>query len=92
MPAVRVNLYAGFRRRVGGQSSLDVSIEAGQTIEQLLEQLGVPLEKTRIIFCNNRLVDRTQKLEGGETHWRVSRRRRRLVGQHHFGASASPEA
>ena len=67
MPAVRVNLYAGFRHRVGGQSSLDVSIEAGQTIEQLLEQLGVPLEKTRIIFCNNRLVDRTQKLEGGET-------------------------
>jgi len=67
MPAVHVNLYAGFRRKVGGQPSVDVSIEAGQTIEQLLEQLGVPLEETRIIFCNNRLVDRTQALTGGET-------------------------
>ena len=67
MPAVHVNLYAGFRRKVGGQSSVDVSIEAGQTIEQLLEQLGVPLEETRIIFCNNRLTDRTQPLGGGET-------------------------
>jgi molybdopterin converting factor small subunit len=67
MPAVHVNLYAGFRQKVGGQSSVDVSIEAGETIEQLLEQLGVPLEKTRIIFCNNRLVDRTQTLTGGET-------------------------
>jgi molybdopterin converting factor small subunit len=67
MPAVHVNLYAGFRRKIGGQSSVDVPIESGQTIEQLLEQLGVPLAKTRIIFCNNRLVDRTQVLSGGET-------------------------
>jgi molybdopterin converting factor small subunit len=67
MPAVRINLYAGFRRKVGGQSSVDVSIEAGHTIEQLLGQLGVPLEETRIIFCNNRLADRTQELVGGET-------------------------
>jgi molybdopterin converting factor small subunit len=44
-----------------------VSIEAGHTIEQLLGQLGVPLEETRIIFCNNRLADRTQELVGGET-------------------------
>jgi molybdopterin converting factor small subunit len=67
MPQVRVNLYAGFRHKVGGQPSVDVSIEAGQTIEQLLAQLGVPLEETRIIFCNNRLADRTRELAGGET-------------------------
>ena len=67
MPAVRVNLYAGFRDKIGGQPSIDVPIEAGQTIAQLLEQIAVPLEQTRIIFCNNRLVDRTHTLAGGET-------------------------
>lgn len=67
MPAVHVNLYAGFRRKVGGKPSVDMSIEPGQTIGQLLAQLGVPLEETRIIFCNNRLADHTQQLAGGET-------------------------
>ncbi|MHB0955965.1 MAG: MoaD/ThiS family protein [Pirellulaceae bacterium] len=67
MPVVRVNLYATFRQQVGGKPWVDVPIQAGQSIEQLLAELGVPLTETRIIFCNNRLVDRTHALEGGET-------------------------
>jgi molybdopterin converting factor small subunit len=67
MPVVRVNLYAKFRQQVGGRPSVDVPVEHGQTIEQLLKLLGVPLTETRIIFCNNQLVDRAHVLEGGET-------------------------
>ncbi|MHB8970978.1 MAG: MoaD/ThiS family protein [Pirellulaceae bacterium] len=67
MPVVRVNLYAKFRQQVDGKPSVDVPVQPGQTIEQLLNGLGVPLTETRIIFCNNRLVDRAHALEGGET-------------------------
>jgi molybdopterin converting factor small subunit len=67
MPEVTVNLYASFREHINGEASANVSIEAGQTIEALLEQLRVPIAQTRIIFCNNRLVDRGHRLEGGET-------------------------
>ncbi len=67
MPVVRVNLYAKFRQQVGGKPSIDVPVQAGQTVEQLLVELGVPLAETRIIFCDNRLVDRAHALEGGET-------------------------
>jgi molybdopterin converting factor small subunit len=67
MPEVRVNLYAGFRKIIGGRPSVEVAIQEGQTIEQLLHALGIPSEETRIVFCNNRLVDRSHSLEGGET-------------------------
>lgn len=67
MPEVTVNLYASFRRHIDGRPSARVPVATGQTIEQLLQQLSIPLEETRIIFCNNRLVDCTHRLEGGET-------------------------
>ena len=67
MPDVKVNLYASFRKLADGQPSLDVSIQEGQTVGQLLDRLGIPEAETRIIFCNNRLVDRFHQLEGGET-------------------------
>ncbi len=66
MPSVTVHLYATFRQHLDGQPTASVPIEPGQTIEQLLEQLGVPIEQTRIIFCNNRLVDIGHTLDGGE--------------------------
>ena len=67
MPVVTANLYASFRKHSNGKPSIDVSIQSGQTIEQLLLQLGVPVEETRILFCNNRIVDRSHELQGGET-------------------------
>jgi molybdopterin converting factor small subunit len=67
MPQVTVNLYATFREHVGGQPSVVLEIEAGQTIGQLLSELGVPLEQIRIIFCNHRLTEPGHRLEGGET-------------------------
>ena len=67
MPSVTVNLYATFREKIGGQPSVKVPIDSGQTIEEVLGKLDVPIEQTRIIFCNNRLVDLTHTLEGGES-------------------------
>jgi len=67
MPDVKVNLYAGFRKISGGQPSLNVTIEPDQTVGQLLDQLGIPEQEIRIIFCDNRLVERCHTLRGGET-------------------------
>jgi len=67
MSTVRVHLYASFRQKVGGQPMVEVSIEPGQSIAELLTELDVPLEATRIIFCNNRLVEPSHTLAGGES-------------------------
>ncbi|MCU0962325.1 MAG: MoaD/ThiS family protein [Pirellulaceae bacterium] len=67
MTTVQVNLYASFRQHVGGQPTVERSIEPGQTVGQLLGDLGIPLETVRIIFCNHRLVEPTHPLAGGET-------------------------
>ena len=66
MPQVQVNLYAALREYVGRAPSVDVEIAAGQTIRQVLEQLGVPLEKARIIFINHRAASADDSLQGGE--------------------------
>ena len=66
MPQVQVNLYAMLRRYVDGATSVDVEIEPGQTIEQVLSQLGVPPGQTRIIFVNSRAAALTDRLQGGE--------------------------
>ena len=67
MPSVTVNLYASFREHTGGRPSVTVSFESEISIEQLLSQLGVPIEQVRIIFCNNRLVDTSHTVSGGES-------------------------
>ena len=67
MPQVTANFYAMLRQHAGGAPSVDVTIEPGQTVEQLLQQLEIPVEQTRIIFCNNRHVDPSHRLLGGET-------------------------
>ena len=67
MPQVHVNLYAGLRQFVGGDMSREVTIEPGQTIQQVLAQIGVTGEKTRIIFVNGRHGTLSDALEGGET-------------------------
>jgi len=66
MPQVRVNLYAMLRKYVGGATSVEVEIEPGRTIQQVLDELGVPADQTRIIFVDSRAADLSQSLEGGE--------------------------
>ncbi len=66
MAQVTVNLYAVLRKYSKGKPSLVVDIEPGQTIEDVLEQVGVPLEETRVLFLDNRAVGHGETLQGGE--------------------------
>jgi sulfur-carrier protein len=66
MPQVKLNLYATLRTYVGGAGSMDVDIEPGQSVAQLLGGVGVPVEQTRIVFVNSRVADCSATLQGGE--------------------------
>ena len=66
MARVVVKLYATLRSYAGGAPSIEVDVEPGQTVADVLRQLGVPAEQTRIIFVNNRAGSLSQPLEGGE--------------------------
>ncbi len=66
MAEVQVNLYATLRQYIGGAASKKVEIEPGQTVEQVLQRLRIPVEQTRILFVNNRSSTLAQRLEGGE--------------------------
>lgn len=66
MPSIKVNLYATLRTYVGGASSVEVEVEPGQTVEQILASLGVPAGQTRIIFVNNRPATLTESIAEGD--------------------------
>ena len=66
MARVKVNLYATLRRYVDGRPSVDLDIRPGQTVEEVLGQLGVPCDQTRIIFVNHRAAELTQPLQNGD--------------------------
>ncbi len=66
MPRITVNLYAGFRKYADGQPSVDLEIEPGQTVQYVLDELGIAAENTRIIFVDNRASTPSEQLQGGE--------------------------
>lgn len=66
MVAVTVNLYANLREYAGGAASIELEIEPGRTIEEVVVGLGIPVEQTKIIFVNNRRADLGHALQGGE--------------------------
>ncbi len=66
MPQVQVNLYATLRKHVGGSASVDVEIEPGATVRQVLDELGVPADQARVIFVDTRSASLADPLEGGE--------------------------
>ncbi len=63
---IEVSLFAMLRKYIDGAASVDVSIEPGRTIADVLEQLGVPADQTRILFLDNRAAKLTDPLQGGE--------------------------
>jgi molybdopterin converting factor small subunit len=66
MARVRVNLYATLRNYAGGAASVDVEVEPGETVENVLARLQIPTSETRIIFVNNRAATPACPLSGGE--------------------------
>ncbi|MFV1968268.1 MAG: MoaD/ThiS family protein [Pirellulaceae bacterium] len=66
MAQVKVNVYATLRSYVGGAPSVETDIQPGQTVRQLLEQLNIPPDQTRILFVNHRAATLDQPLHDGE--------------------------
>lgn len=66
MAPVTVHLYASLRRHIGGAPSVEIDVEPGQTVAEVLDRLGVPTDQTRIIFVNHRAADLSTVLQGDE--------------------------
>jgi len=66
MPQITVNLYANLREYTGGAASVNIDVDPGQTVAAVLDQLGIPHEKTKIIFVNNRAAKLEETLDGQE--------------------------
>jgi molybdopterin converting factor small subunit len=66
MPQITVNLYANLREFADGASSVDLEVEPGKTVGDVLDRLGIPREKTKIIFVNNKSAKFDDPLDGQE--------------------------
>ena len=66
MARITVNLYAMLRSHVGGAASVEVDVQPGCSVEQVLRELGVPPEQTRIIFVNHRAARLSEPLSEGD--------------------------
>lgn len=66
MSKVQVHVYADLRQFTGGAPAVEFDVEPGQTIAGLLERLGIPRERTKIVFVNHRAAEPDRVLEGGE--------------------------
>jgi sulfur carrier protein ThiS len=66
MTHVAIHTYAELRQYTDGSPSLQLNIGPGQTIAQVLARLGIPRERTRIIFVDGRAADLDRVLHGGE--------------------------
>ncbi len=59
VPAVDIRLYAALRAYAADRPSVRAEIEPGQTVEEVLRALGVPVEQARVIFVNCRATIRS---------------------------------
>lgn len=66
MPRITLNLYAHLRAHVGGAATVEVDIQPGQTVREVLQSLGVPSDQTRVLFVNNRAASLSQPLNHGD--------------------------
>ncbi len=66
MPNVKLHLFAGLRAYAGGAASVEVEVAPGEPLREVLVRLGIPPEKTRIIFVNHRAADLDHALAGGD--------------------------
>jgi sulfur carrier protein ThiS len=66
MTKISVKLFATLRKYADGAASLDVEIEPGETIEQILKRRGVPVEQVRVVFVNGRASGLSHSLQGDE--------------------------
>jgi molybdopterin synthase sulfur carrier subunit len=66
---VHVKLFATLRRHyphVGIGEPMDVELEAGATIGQLLKQLQLPEDQVKVVFVNGIVRERKHVLNAGD--------------------------
>lgn len=63
---VEVTLYATLRRYAGGRGTIDVPVEPGATVADVLDWLEIPAEQTRIIFVEHRAATPAAPVRPGE--------------------------
>lgn len=66
MRSVQVHVYADLRQFTGGAAAVEFAAEPGLTIAALLERLGIPRERTKVVFVNHRAAELDRTLSGGE--------------------------
>ena len=66
MARISINTYADLRKFTDGAASVQLDIEPGQRVADVLTRLGIPHERTKIIFVNNRPAGLDSLLQGGE--------------------------
>lgn len=66
MSKVHVYAYAELRQYIGGSAAIEVAVADGGTIGTLLAQLGIPAERTKIVFVNSRAAELDRILADGE--------------------------
>ena len=64
-PHIQIKLFASLQEFTP-PSSDEYPIDAGLSIQSLLEQLNIPPEKAKLIFVNGVKADLTESLTGGE--------------------------
>ena len=66
---VHVRLFATLRRHyphVGIGEPMDVELEAGATIEQLIAQLRLPADQVKVVFVNGIVREKKHVLNAGD--------------------------
>ena len=64
---VHVKVFAGLRNFAPeGKSPFDLDLEPGATVGDLLERLGIPQEKPKILLVNGRHASLDRELSEGD--------------------------
>lgn len=66
MSHVQVHVYADLRQFTGGAAAVEFAVQPGLTIATLLDRLGIPRERTQVVFVNHRAAELDWALSGGE--------------------------
>ena len=65
-PHIHIKLFATLRK-YSPDTPETFQIQPGISIEQLIEQIGVPVSDVKLIFINSVKSDLSSRLKGGET-------------------------
>ena len=66
MKKISIKLYASLRKHADGAGSIEVEIEPGDTIEQILQRRGFPTDPVRVTLVNGRAAGLHDSLQGDE--------------------------